>query len=99
MSIHTVIAHIISRYIFVDIERQISTRSTREELIRRGILKDVDVDEGRQSSADTGSDSDGGIVLGESFFSMLVNAMYYTSTAIIVPFQSIVVAGTEAHFL
>jgi len=37
------------------IERQISVRSTREDLIRRGILKDVpDTEERNPSSAVTG---------------------------------------------
>ena len=29
-------------YVVVDLERKISVRTTREELIKRGVLKDVD---------------------------------------------------------
>jgi len=53
--------------IFVAIERQISTRSSREELIKRGILKDVDVDEGCESPANTGLVGDDSTILGEEF--------------------------------
>jgi len=52
--------------LFVAIERQISVRSTREELIRRGILKDADVDERSQVPVNSAPAGDPGTVLGES---------------------------------
>jgi len=52
--------------LFVEIERQISVRSSRDELVKRGILQDVDADEGNQSTATTGQDSK--VTLGESIF-------------------------------
>jgi len=46
-------------YLFAVIERKISVRSTREELIRRGILKD-DAYEGSQLPASVGPVGDSG---------------------------------------
>jgi len=61
---------------FVAIERNLSARSSREELIRRGILKDVDEEQGRKAPANTGPVVDGGVVLGERTFSVLVTVLY-----------------------
>jgi len=60
--------------LFLAIERQISVRSTREELIRRGILKDVDVDEENQLPATTAAVGDTGTVLGERICSVLLSS-------------------------
>ena len=52
----------------VVIERKISVRSTRNELIQRGILKNDEVGEGNQLPATTGPVGDSGIVSGEIIF-------------------------------
>lgn len=45
-------------FMFIDLERQISLRTTREDLIKRGVLKEVD------DNARAGNE-DGGVELGD----------------------------------
>jgi len=58
--------------VFAAIERQISVRSTREDLIRRGILKDTDLEESDQLSAATSPAGDRSIISGDRIVFVLL---------------------------